>query len=414
MISILKNIGLPHSATRGQTSSVGETSLGRSNSRTLISGNWYACESHDDELNWTHLSPARHMPPPPSGGFCCDQTIIYAPQHDIFIWLLQYMRNDRENVLRIAVKPGNGENTAWHWWDMRPTLINSNWDRQWLDYNHAALSDNFFYVGSNMYNMDDDWTRSIILRIPLVELAAGAGLSFDCFETDDNYSLRCVQGATHTMYFAAHQSTRKLRVFCWPEDETEVSIDDVRVSRWSGVDPSGGYSSVGPDGTDWLMRCDTRITAGWCVGNVIGFMWTANARRDRAHPHVRAVRVNTDNMKRIDEPDIWNESFAYAYPDTYPNINGDVGIALFAGGGPRFPSLVLGVYDREQERWRLQMAQQGTHGPSDNKWGDYLTCRLHPDGQSWVVAGFTQQGGGARTDIEGRYVHFEQDPDQPA
>jgi DNA replication protein DnaC len=46
-------------------------------------------------------------------------------------------------------------------------------------------------------------------------------------------------------------------------------------------------------------------------------------------------------------------------------------------------------------------------GPADGKWGDYLSCRRHsPQTNTWVAVEFTLQGGGERTNIEPRYVHF--------
>src|SRR5207244_2692192 len=55
----------------------------------------------------------------------------------------------------------------------------------------------------------------------------------------------------------------------------------------------------------------------------------------------------------------------------------------------------------------LQTTRTGTNGPSDEKWGDYLTCRRHsPDGLTWIATGFTLQGGGSRSDVEPRVVHF--------
>ncbi|MDX1407787.1 MAG: hypothetical protein R3330_06625 [Saprospiraceae bacterium] len=407
MISILRNIGLPQTETRNQTSTVGETSIACSPSRIFISGNWYASETTDGGLSWIHVNPARHLPAPASGGFCCDQTLVYVPGRDVMVWLLQYMSDAHENVLRLAVKGGADDNSSWHWWDFTPTQVNSAWTNEWFDYNHAALSDNFLYVGTNVFDMEDRWQRCVILRIPLDVLAGGGSLSFEYFDSNEHFSLRCTQGASSTMYCAAHDSSRRLTVYAWPEQDPDVTIHQVRVSRWDPPDPNvRGYSSPSPDGTDWLQRCDSRITAGWVSGDTIGFAWTANSRGRRKQPHVRAVRIDTSNMRRIDEPDIWNDQFAFAYPNGYPNRDGTVGLSLFLGGGTRFPSLAVGIFDEQQNRWRLRMAQQGTHGPVDNKWGDYLGCVTDAGGANWVAAGFTLQGGGARTDIEPRFVEF--------
>ena len=414
MISILKNIALPPSATFSQTSSVGEPSLATSAGRIFFSGNWYATESTDNGQSWSFISPENHLPPPLSGGFCCDQTVIYDKSRDIFAWILQYIENGSENVMRVAIKKGNDDNNAWYWWDFIPADVNGAWTNEWFDYNHIALSDNYLYVGSNTFSTvgEGSWKRYVLLRLPLDDLAQGSNLNFNYFQTENYFSLRCVQGATSTMYFAAHQNTRKLRVFSWDESSTQVQQRDVTIARWSDVNPStGGYSSKCPDNTDWLARCDSRITGGWYANGVIGFLWTANRRGKRPHPHVRVVRINTSNFKVLSQPDIWNAGYAYAYPDVTPNDNGDVGLILFRAGGSKFPNLVAGHFNESTKRWNLKSIQQGTHGPSDKKWGDYVACRKHSDGITWVGAGFTLEGGNTRDFIVPRYVRFEKAPE---
>jgi hypothetical protein len=133
-----------------------------------------------------------------------------------------------------------------------------------------------------------------------------------------------------------------------------VSATTVNVTAWSGVHP---YSARCPDGRDWLARIDGRITAVWLAGGEIGFAWSSNRTAARPWPFVRVVR--------IDE-------------------------ASKAAG-----------------TWRLAATRNGTHAPDDGKWGDYLTCRRHsPNGAEWVASGYTLRGGGERTDVEPRFVHF--------
>jgi hypothetical protein len=205
------------------------------------------------------------------------------------------------------------------------------------------------------------------------------------------------------MYFASHNSNQEIRLFSWPENSAQVSQVNVAVTPWQG----GDYSAQGPDGTNWLKRCDPRITGAWVANGVIGFLWTANRMGSRPFPHVRVVRLNEATKTRRDEPDIWSDATAYAYPDACPNDQGEVGITLFRGGGNQHPGHVVGLWDDAANRWFLQGTRNGTHGPADNKWGDYLTCRRHaPDGRTWLAAGFTLQGGGTRDRIEPRLVHF--------
>jgi hypothetical protein len=135
----------------------------------------------------------------------------------------------------------------------------------------------------------------------------------------------------------------------------------------------------------------------------------------RPFPYVRVVRLEEGSKAVVDEPDIWNANYAYAYPDACPNDRGHVGITLFRGGGPHHPGHVVGIWDDYSNGWSLSTTRDGANGPADGKWGDYLTCRRHsPDGLTWIATGFTLQGGSSRTDIEPRVIHFGRRRDEGA
>jgi hypothetical protein len=409
-VKFLKNVALSDGDTGGQTSTVGEPSLATLDKNIFFSGNWYASRSTNGGAAWQLVNPFSALPPA-DGGFCCDQTVIGVPGRNLMIWLLQYIEQNQTNTLRIAAHRGPGLETAgWVFWDLRPVDVDPGWANQWFDYNHAAISNGFLYVGSNVFEVGtDQWKRSVIFRLPLAGFDAGASLGYEYFESTENFSLRCAQGATSTMHIVSHNSLSQIRVFSWPENATQVTSTDVDVTPWL----EGSYSAPGPDGHNWLSRCDSRITGVWVSRGEIGIMWAANRKApSRPLPFIRVVRLNEATKAVINEPDIWNASIAYAYPDAYPNGNGDVGVTLFRGGGSQHPGHVVGFSDQTSSAWRLRVTRNGSHGPSDNKWGDYLTCRRHsPQLQTWVAGGYTLQGGATRTSIEPRYVHFGRQAD---
>ena len=410
---LFQNIGLSDADTGGQTSTVGEPSLANNGQQIFMTGNWYATRSLDNGASWDFVSPFNFLPPV-DGGFCCDQTVIYDPSRDLTCWLLQYIQDNNTNTLRVAVKQGATlGNNDWYWWDFRPETVNSQWTNQWFDYNHAALSNNYLYVASNVFSTTtDQWTRSVVLRLPLDSLANQTALNYNYFESTSNFSLRCTLGAKEVMYFGSHNTNSKIRVFSWSEIDNRVSQRDVDISPWN----EGNYTAPGPDSRNWLTRTDSRITGAWVANGAIGFMWSVN-RLDgsRPFPYVRVVRLNEQSKSVIDEPDIWNPNYAFAYPDACPNDRGHLGITLFRGGGNEYPSHIVGLWDDLANSWNLAVARQGTHGPGDGKWGDYLTCRRHsPDGLTWVAAGYTLQGGSSRNEIEPRIVHFGRQRDQGA
>jgi hypothetical protein len=112
-------------------------------------------------------------------------------------------------------------------------------------------------------------------------------------------------------------------------------------------------------------------------------------------------------MNLIDEPDIWSPDHAFAYPDAYPNTNGEVGITLFMGGGALHPAHVVGAFNTTNKNWLLKTARAGTNGPRENTWGDYINIRpLSPDNKKWIATGFTLQGGREANNIQVHAVQF--------
>jgi hypothetical protein len=326
----------------------------------------------------------------------------------MFVWLLQYSEDGDTNVMRVAANcSGDLKDHDWLWWDFSPAMVNPQWRNQWFDFNHVTASNNHLYVVSNVFRTDNDaFTRCVVLRIPLASIVAGTGLNLRYFQSTADFSLRCAQGATDTLYMAAHGATNGvLRVWSWPESQNAPTLTEVDISPTNFL---GTYSAPGPDGRNWLSRCDERITGGWFARDVVGFMWTGNRMPPaRKHPYVRAVRLHADDLSVIDEPDIYSSQWAYAYADACPNAQGVIGVSLFRGGGTQHPGHLVGSFDEANRRWQLHVTRNGSHGPADGKWGDYVGCRIaHPDGNSWIANGFTLQGGSERRNIEPRFVQF--------
>lgn len=406
--TVITKSNIVPSAGGMQSSTVGEPSLSSNGQEALFSGNWYAAHSTNSGLTWNPLKPFNFFPAA-AGGFCCDQSLIYVPGLGLHVWILQYLKSNNTNVLRIAFKANQlGVQAGWKWWDLVPAAINPAWSQEWFDYNHCSYSDNFLYVGTNMFaGATDRFTRAVMFRIPFTAFAPNAQLSVQHFTTTTNFSLRCVQGASTVMYFGSHEGSlaNKLRIFRWPDNAAQVTSKVVPITAWNGASP---YGPVGPGNSNWIGRCDGRITAAWLANGRLGFMWSANKQGSaRPFPFVRVVRISEATLSLIDQPDIWNGNFAFAYPDAAPNQSGDIGITLFAGGGTSHPAHFIGVRTAAGATWNLAKIATSTHSPTQNKWGDYLTCRRdHPNAAHWVASGYSLQGGGEIVNIEPHFVRF--------
>ncbi len=410
-VTLLRNRALTDAETNNVTSQVDEPSVATRGQEVLMTGNWYAAFSTDGGTTFSYVNPDTTFPAV-NGGFCCDQVVLYHPGRDLMIWYLQYIQDGNQNTGRIAVAQGNDiTNQQWRFYDFTPQNI-GNWNNEWLDFPAVAASNDFLYVTSNMFSTPPfNFTRAVVLRLPLAQLANYQGFTYNYFDVTTNGSLRPTRGATGIMYFGTHQTTGNLlRVFSWPELGTTVTTNDVGVQFWANAT----RVAPGPSGNDWLGRMDRRITGAWRSGNEIGFVWTASQDANYPFPHVRVAILDTTTMAVVREPHIWNSNYAFAYPSTATNSQGVVGISVSYGGGSQFePSHAVGFLDGPST-WDLVATANGSHGPATNRWGDYLDVSSHGAQQNtWVATGFTQQSGSQAGDIEPRYLHFQEGPGQP-
>lgn len=404
---------LPASATEAGTSLVGEPSIAACGDEILFTGNWYIARSADAGATWEGFDPGDFFPENPPTAFCCDQTAIYVPEHDLFVWLLQYEKSRRNNTLRIAVKRGADplDQGDWFTWDLAPTDVNEEWTKEWFDYNHLATTERHLFVGSNIFGLGGKKIfRSVVIRIPFESLLASidgkAALVFDFIAESDIGTLRCTLGARDVMYFAGQPDLQTLRVFAWPDTDDSPTVRDVPVSEW--IDGLEGYEAPGPDDREWLRRADDSIIGSWVANGRIGFMWSVDRLDERRpFPYVRVAILDEERFGVVSEPDIWSLDFAYAWPDACPNENGVVAVTLFRGGGDLYPSHVIGVLNEPLDGWTLVSTVDGTSGPKDKKWGDYLTCRRQsPRTDQWTATGYTLQGGATTASVRPFAVFF--------
>jgi len=398
-LTLLQNTGLADASTTESTSTICEPTTATNQAQAFMTGNWFASSSTNAGATWTHVNPYTRFPAS-AGGFCCDQIVLYNAQHRIWIWLLQYSQAaNGENIFRIAI---SREATfgSWYYWDFAPRGVNAAWGGNWFDYPDMAFTDGNLFVTFNMF-VGNAWQRAVVFRFPLATLASGGSLGYRSWATTSNGSIRLCRGPGATMYMGSHNNTTQLRVFNWADSALGISSSNVNVRSWAG----GAYSAPGPGGVNWLGRTDSRITGAWRGAGTIGFMWTAN--RDATHPlpYIRCVRIRQAGITLLDEPDIWSNNAAWAYPAAAANAQGVAGFTAFYGGGAQHPGHVVGV--RTATAWQTALTRVSSHGPPNQSWGDYLSCTPHNTSTAhWVASGYTLQGGTDRKNIEPRYVRF--------
>jgi hypothetical protein len=401
MVTLVTNAALTAGATAGFTSTIDEPTAAANGQKLMMTGNWFASTSLNGGTAWNHVDPFTLFPAS-VGGFCCDQIVLYNAANKIWIWLLQYVSTSSgNNIFRLAISK-DASFGNWYYWDFAPSALNSSWKTMWFDYPDMAFSDKNLFVTTNSF-IGNAWQQAFVFRFPLATLAAGTSLSYNWWSTTNNGSLRLTHGAGGTMHFGSHNSLSQIRAFDWPDASTTISWRDVNVRAWS---QNAYSSSPSVGGVNWLGRIDSRIT-GACVGSgQIAFMWTASPDANHPFPYIRVVRVNENTKALTDEPDIWSQKGAWAYPAAATNGEGQIGISAFYGGlTNHHPGHVVGV--RTASAWDTVLTATSSNDPSTPAWGDYLSCVRHnPTVGHWAASGYTMQGGSARTNVAPRYIEF--------
>ena len=408
---------------KSQTAYVAEPSVANSGNIVFETGNWYGAISVDGGQTFKYVDPYTLFPAS-YGGFCCDQIAIYDPARDVFIWYLQYVSSGApgsgQNLFRIAVaSPTSAAQGSWIFYDFS-SPANTEWD-----YPDMCLSNDYLWITTNRgpFNasyVNDAW----MFKFPLDPLSVGAGFGYGFVDLGANglanFSLRCTRGAHETMYFGTHNSTSQIRILRWAENSNSIFWNDVNLSvTWN----NSTHTCPGPDARDWCGFDDARIKAGWVSQGRIGFMWGASQGGGFAYPYVEAVRVKESDRTYLDRPIIWNSTFAFTYPAASPNARGDLGVALFFGGGSYYPSFALSIdddYSRDAgygpAPWELLGVVQSSQGPLFNRWGDYLSVQpFAPTSLAWIASGYSLQGCGSFSGCaESNYEIFGRSRDLPS
>jgi len=365
----------------------------------LMTGNTFAALSLDNGDNFTSLNPTTIFPSGPTrdaagnaldGGLCCDQVVQYAPQIDRFIWLMQFCGTGAlaatapsclsgASRLRIAsASPEdiiNSNGTAWTYWDLTSAMFNLGTTT--MDYPDMSIGTNSLYI-----SVDAVSTGLLVMRIPLTQIQSGGTINIDFTNPSDSrvaYGGHISQNTGDRVFWAGHNKTSQMRIFNWQENSGQYAWRDININSW----PNSDYSSLCPDGTDWLnflagfpgsavIGATRRFGGGFLGGpaSEVWFAWTAARGGGFAHPHIQVVQIDTDNWNVTNQWQIWNADHAFAYPSLATNTNAEIGISLAWGGGSKFfASHAVGILG-DFVVWFSEASDAAL-----NRWGDYVTVR---------------------------------------
>lgn len=360
----------------------------------MMTWNTFAAVSGDRGVHWKFVNPATTFPSA-FGGLCCDQSVIYEPNFDLYIWVLQYFADrNNNNEIRIAVAQGAANMLAgnWYWYDYTPQTVGaangSNWDQPKI-----STSANHLFIESTSYGATGG---SYLFRFPLEALAIGAGCGCSFIGPFVEFSPGLVQGAQQIMYFAAHRSTSQLRIFQWPDNSGNFFWNDVNHTSYPQNFPYSCARQGGNSTSDWCQRRSfgggwahsDRIFNMWLSNGTIGVAWDgsqgASGFGTFAVPQVqvqivRLTDLNGDGGARspLSQPYLYGNGFAIQYSAIAANGLGGLGGTVEFGGGSSgiFESCAIAMWDQYQTGWGLMVGYYGNADPTDTLSGDYLSAR---------------------------------------
>ena len=245
-----------------------------------------------------------------------------------------------------------------------------------------AFSSRFLYVSTDVFSAGG----RLVLRIPLSDLAAGGTINYgytDASKSKTAWGGHLVQQTSSQAVWVGHQDNSTLEVFTMPDGGNTYSSFTVKVATW----PNGTHSSKGPDGNDWLTKLKSfpnfAITGGVQrpKGHVV-LAWSASKGKGTSNgfnfpnTHGRVVELDLGAKTVVSEMQIWNNDYAFAYPNLAVNGRDEVAVILGWGGKNDHANSAMGIIGD------FVVWYQNGSTRTVQRFGDYLTTRPQARNQS--------------------------------
>ena len=369
----------------------------------FVTANWTAAYSTDGGSTFTQINPTTIFPADVIG-FCCDQVVQYVPSIDRFIWLLQ------GNGMRIAsaspaqIRSSGG--TAWTYWNLAPGVFGQPAGTG-FDYPDVSVGSNSLYLSWDVgFPACPAGCNSglEVVRIPLSQIQAG-GTIFFAYTTPSDSALawgsHLTQDTGDEIFWAAHDGNSALRVFSLAEGSNTYFWRNVGISSW----PNNTLTSTTPDNQDWLRFGfpGSSVIGATRSSNELWFAWNAGTDNNFQQPHVQMVTLDRgNNFRKTQQVQIWNNSYAFAYPALATNVcTGEIGLSLGFGGNGNYENHVVGIWG-DFVVYSMTNSNLGV-----NRFGDYLTIRQNGFNGLFDAFGYginSTASGGMQSDV--RYTVF--------
>jgi len=398
----------------------------------FLTGNLYALLSTDGGATFTHIDPTTifgNIPldgMPKDCGLCCDMNLIYIPSIDRFVWVLLTKgsqigvdKNDKAihgfNRLRVATaSPAQvlaSGGTSWTYWDMTTALFGFG-QSAFLDYPDVSFTDSFLHISLAR----PDISGFFVVRVPLADVQFGGNVNIAFTNPIDGKvaaGARLAHDSPDAAYWFGHDTIWKVRAFEWLDGSNSYSWRTLPITPWVSYDD---YTSITPDGTNWLEANTTAIRGATFQGetNVGGGVlrtllvaWNGARGAGFPQPHVRLLPVIKAEVGGLTfwttgtESQIWHPDFAFHHAHLATNANGEVGVSVGAGGGGSDATPVAGFIGDST------LYVIGASSASLNIYGDYTAIRPHwPNTKLFSVSDYFLEPGLGGVKVNHQYRLF--------
>jgi hypothetical protein len=413
----------------GVTATVGEPTVANDRNAILYTGNWHAAVSGDDGMTWSYLNPATQFSSL-RGGFCCDQIAYAVDRGDssLVFWLLQY-RDDGVNggALRLVVYEGRNElldqaNYCQH--TITPATINES-GVKWFDFNGLSSTDDHLFLSTKVVDSaTGNHVTGAVVRWDLSDFEDGnCSLSTGRVYKNATGSLQntaLAQGAGSTMYWGKRTANGQIDIWDLPDGTNTATQHTKTVSTWAASGRGQSHCPV-PDGTDPCARANDKLNVAFIHDGKLGFAWNVADGNGFPFPHIRMARFDLPSLGLVDEPDVWNPSYAWAYAAAGVSAEGHLGLSLYRIGGGSFPRARVALVDDVDTNidslnvHGVITSDAGTVDPTGQlagRWGDYSVVRPYGNcANTFAGAVHSQQGGTGDSSSEHRFVWFGREGD---
>jgi hypothetical protein len=341
----------------------------------LTVGNSYLLASVDAGATFTEHDPTRFLPA--AVGRAVDQVMIYVPHRQLFAWMQQHGTDatSGDGTFRLAVASeedvASDVEKAWTVYDFTSSMVGL--PKVATDRQDLAFSESRLYMTTNLVG-----SGRIVMTLDLNDLAARKAVRWAYTSPlDGMYQFSDLsQQNSLNVHCVAIASTSSLQVMMLDDAAGTYAFHDVNVGQFP---IASNLASLDPDGKDWLTRGVANVSASVVHGNDLWVAWDAAASAASDNPnypnaHVRIARIDRGSWTRVEERQVWNPDYAFAYGCLSVGSNGDVGYGVAVGGKNDYPNSCFGILGDFVVYFRdTSTATAGA--ASEPRWGDYITVR---------------------------------------